>query len=130
MLQRHDQQRNWRRESILPDPSPSPASRDFSHRLSSDSFLSLNSPVSAYPWTPTTAVPAEYSQAGGGHDPLWFSSPEEMLNHCTTHWREKFVTTDLKNKNVLEEFAIRPFFMLLSVDAPLMVRYSRMKKYD
>lgn len=101
------------------------------HRISTaDSFLSMNSPLTPY-LTPshgisTNTVPRDTSRRHG--DTIWFSSADEMLDHCTRRWREKFVTMDLYHKGALEEFNIRPFFLLVSVDAPLMTRFERSKR--
>lgn len=48
-----------------------------------------------------------------------------MLDYATRSWRSNFVTTSLRTKEQLEVFAKRPFFLLLSVDAPLMTRWRR-----
>ncbi|KAF9074823.1 cytidine deaminase-like protein [Rhodocollybia butyracea] len=56
---------------------------------------------------------------------LSFSTPEEILDYVTCNWRSNFVTTDLGNREVLETFIKRPFFLLLSLDAPLTDRYRR-----
>lgn len=58
---------------------------------------------------------------------LNFSSPEQLLVYITKNWRENFVTVDLRTKELVESFIKRPFFMLVSVDAPLMQRFERSK---
>ncbi|KAK7465400.1 Deoxycytidine monophosphate (dCMP) deaminase [Stygiomarasmius scandens] len=59
---------------------------------------------------------------------LNFSSPEEVLDHITRHWRANFVTCDLHSKDQVEMFIKRPFFLLISVDAPLYDRFQRQQK--
>jgi len=59
---------------------------------------------------------------------LSFSSPEEVLDHITRHWRANFVTCDLHTKDQVEMFIKRPFFLLISVDAPLYDRFQRQQK--
>jgi hypothetical protein len=54
-----------------------------------------------------------------------FTSANEMLDYVTRNWRHNFVTTDLVDKTLLEEFVIRPFFLLANVDAPLLERFRR-----
>ncbi|THV07525.1 hypothetical protein K435DRAFT_709550 [Dendrothele bispora CBS 962.96] len=59
---------------------------------------------------------------------LTFSSPEEVLEHITRHWRMNFVTCDLQTLDLVEMFIKRPFFMLMSIDAPLYDRFQRYQK--
>ncbi|KAM0356743.1 hypothetical protein ACHAO7_004679 [Fusarium culmorum] len=57
-----------------------------------------------------------------------FSTPEELLDFVTKQWRSRYVTTDIPTEDVLDVFLRRPFFMLLSVDAPLTVRWRRFQE--
>lgn len=61
-------------------------------------------------------------------EPLIFHSPIAMLDYVTLNWKDNFVTTDLCTRALVGIFIKRPFFMLISVDAPLLVRYSRLQK--
>ncbi|KAL2264833.1 hypothetical protein VTJ83DRAFT_7343 [Remersonia thermophila] len=54
-----------------------------------------------------------------------FSTPEALLDFVTRHWRDRWVTTDIASEAVLDMYSRRPFFLLLSVDAPLTVRWHR-----
>lgn len=54
-----------------------------------------------------------------------FSTPDDLLDFVTKHWRERWVTTDIHSEAVLDLYTRRPFFLLLSVDAPLTVRWQR-----
>ena len=54
-----------------------------------------------------------------------FRSADEILEFVTKNWQSNWVTTYLPNESVLEQFARRPFFLLVSVDAPLMLRWQR-----
>ncbi|KAF4989760.1 hypothetical protein FGRMN_8911 [Fusarium graminum] len=54
-----------------------------------------------------------------------FSTAEELLDFVTKRWRSRFVTTDIPTEAVLDVFLRRPFFLLISVDAPLTVRWRR-----
>jgi dCMP deaminase len=56
---------------------------------------------------------------------LCFSNVEEILDYTTQHWRTNFVTESLTLKEEIDPFIIRPFFMLVSVDAPLLHRFRR-----
>ncbi|KAJ6440287.1 deoxycytidylate deaminase [Purpureocillium lavendulum] len=57
-----------------------------------------------------------------------FASPEALLEFVTKRWRSRFVTTDIPTEAVLDVFMRRPFFLLLSVDAPLTVRHRRFQR--
>ncbi|TFK36977.1 cytidine deaminase-like protein [Crucibulum laeve] len=59
------------------------------------------------------------------NQPLCFSSPEELLRFVTRNWQDHFVTADLRTRDLVESFVKRPFFLLLSVDAPLYERFQR-----
>jgi|SRR5271170_5062727 len=63
-------------------------------------------------------------QVNGSED-IWFDSMPEMVDYVTKRWRENFVTVDIWNEKDLEMVIKRPFFLLVSVDAPLTVRYNR-----
>ncbi|KAK0208768.1 cytidine deaminase-like protein [Desarmillaria ectypa] len=56
---------------------------------------------------------------------LTFDTPSAMLDYVTRNWRTRFVTVDLCTREHIERFIKRPFFMLLSVDAPILDRYRR-----
>lgn len=58
-------------------------------------------------------------------DQMTFSSHAELLDHITKNWQSDFVTVDLTSQSLLEKFSTRPFFMIISVDAPILVRYHR-----
>lgn len=51
-----------------------------------------------------------------------------MLNYVTENWRRNFVTCDLSNRQLLEPFTRRPFFLILQCDAPLMERFRRSQR--
>ncbi|KAF2436312.1 putative deoxycytidylate deaminase [Tothia fuscella] len=57
-----------------------------------------------------------------------FENAEEMLDFVTADWRENWVTTDIWDENVLDVFMRRPFFLLISVDAPVSVRWERFRE--
>ncbi|KAK4156282.1 cytidine deaminase-like protein [Chaetomidium leptoderma] len=54
-----------------------------------------------------------------------FSTPDDILDFVTKHWRERWVVTDIPNEHILDMYARRPFFLLISIDAPLTVRWQR-----
>ena len=56
-----------------------------------------------------------------------FRTAELLLDFVTAHWRERWVITDIWDENVLDVLTRRPFFLLVSVDAPVSVRWERFK---
>lgn len=49
-----------------------------------------------------------------------------MLDYATKNWRSHFVTEDIPaHVDLLDPFLKRPFFLLVEVDAPLLVRLAR-----
>lgn len=51
----------------------------------------------------------------------------ELLNYVTTNWRENFVLHDISELSNLDMFLKRPFFLLVSVDASLLIKFERFK---
>ncbi|KAI5119775.1 hypothetical protein M0805_009246 [Coniferiporia weirii] len=72
---------------------------------------------------------ADTGEISGVDGTLGFSEPARLLDHVTRHWREDFVTEDITTREVLEPFLKRPFVLLVSVDAPTLVRFHRHQKY-
>lgn len=58
---------------------------------------------------------------------LHFDSPEAMLHHVTAHWRTNYVTLDLDTTEMVGMFDKRPFFLLVGIEAPMMLRWTRAK---
>lgn len=54
-----------------------------------------------------------------------FSTTEDLLDFVTKRWRERWVTTDIYTESILDKLLRRPFFILVSVDAPVSVRWRR-----
>ncbi|KAG9095065.1 Deoxycytidine monophosphate (dCMP) deaminase [Ceratobasidium sp. UAMH 11750] len=48
-----------------------------------------------------------------------------LLNDITWNWQKDFVCTSITNLNMLRSCAQRPFFVLVSVDAPVLTRWKR-----
>ncbi|EGX95625.1 deoxycytidylate deaminase, putative [Cordyceps militaris CM01] len=59
------------------------------------------------------------------HESHTFDTAEALLDFVTLSWRSRFVTTDIPTEKALDVLLRRPFFMLLSTDAPLLVRWRR-----
>ncbi|PNS16112.1 hypothetical protein CAC42_4513 [Sphaceloma murrayae] len=59
--------------------------------------------------------------------PLSFTTPEALLDHVTASWTTNFVTTSLYSQHILDVLSRRPFFILISVSAPITIRYLRFR---
>jgi dCMP deaminase len=57
-----------------------------------------------------------------------FCTAEELVDFVTKSWQDRWVTTDLPSEAVLDIYSRRPFFLLISVDAPLTVRWQRFQQ--
>ncbi|KAI0913866.1 cytidine deaminase-like protein [Ustulina deusta] len=57
--------------------------------------------------------------------PPVFASEAELLDYVTKRWRSRWVTTDIYSEAVVDALSRRPFFILISVDAPVTVRWRR-----
>ncbi|KAG0634595.1 cytidine deaminase-like protein [Tuber brumale] len=59
-----------------------------------------------------------------------YSSSKCLLSYITQNWSKRFVMLGMGSvePKVLETFLRRPFFLLLSVDAPTLVRWQRYQK--
>lgn len=102
----------------IPDPRAAAGSlpeKDASSVASTDSQLAISS--SSPPLTDGTssALPSE----------LTFTSPQALLDYVTPRWRDRWVLTDIHSESVLDILATRPFFLLVSVDAPITIRWRR-----
>lgn len=56
-----------------------------------------------------------------------FACVESLLDFVTKKWQQRWVTTDVWNEKVLENLLRRPFFVLVSVDAPVSLRWKRLQ---
>ncbi|POS74427.1 deoxycytidylate deaminase [Diaporthe helianthi] len=57
-----------------------------------------------------------------------FHTSDELLEYVTQRWQERWVTTDVMSKKVLDAYSRRPSFLLISVDAPILVRWQRYQR--
>ncbi|PVH92402.1 hypothetical protein DM02DRAFT_700005 [Periconia macrospinosa] len=83
------------------------------------------------------ATPAVEKSASNAHvsslersptdDRYTFANIDTLLDFVTLHWRERFVTTDIWDDKVVDALLRRPFFLLVSVDAPVSTRWQRFK---
>ena len=58
---------------------------------------------------------------------LEFATIEELRNFVTPRWNERWVTTSIYSQGALDVLLHRPFFLLISIDAPVYLRWSRFK---
>jgi len=69
--------------------------------------------------------------AGSLHEPVYdnltFTTVEALLDFVTTRWRDRWIINGIWSEKVLEALLRRPFFLLISVDAPISVRWQRYK---
>ena len=90
----------------------------------------MNSPT---PADPSNGVGRETAVAATPIDGVfvrrvWSRSPREMLDHVTRDWRNHYVTVDVLSYDELNEFAIRPFVLIVSLGAPILERFTRMTR--
>jgi dCMP deaminase len=57
-----------------------------------------------------------------------FQTVFDLVDFVTKRWRERWVTTDIYNESILDILVRRPFFILISVDAPVSVRWKRFQQ--
>ena len=98
--------------------SSSPPVGAFSGALNSSALTTKN----GYDSSSDTSLALRPLAAAQHHT---FASPEDLLDFVTLRWQSRFVTTDIPTEAVLDVFVRRPFFLLLSIDAPLTVRWRR-----
>lgn len=65
------------------------------------------------------------NQTAEKDDSNHFSSVSSLVDFVTKRWRNRYVITDVHTESVLDVLVRRPFFILISVDAPLHVRWKR-----
>ncbi|KUJ16017.1 uncharacterized protein LY89DRAFT_648126 [Mollisia scopiformis] len=61
-------------------------------------------------------------------DQSTFRNSEELLDFVTKRWRERWVTTDIHTESILDKLLRRPFFILVSIDAPVSIRWKRFQE--
>ncbi|ORY03135.1 cytidine deaminase-like protein [Clohesyomyces aquaticus] len=80
----------------------------------------------------TSTTPAVEKSANDAHVPstdaegeFTFPNVDALLEFVTLRWQEPWVTTDVWDEGVVDALLRRPFFLLVSVDAPVSVRWQR-----
>jgi dCMP deaminase len=61
-------------------------------------------------------------------DDYTFHTVQTLVDFVTKRWHERWVTTNIYSEPVLDIFVRRPFFILISVDAPVTVRWKRFQQ--
>ncbi|KAL4901961.1 hypothetical protein BDW74DRAFT_159327 [Aspergillus multicolor] len=74
---------------------------------------------------PRLQAPNSFDEAIGGASPIEFETFGSLLDFATKRWQESWVTTCIGNASTLDRFLQRPFFLLVSVDAPVSLRWKR-----
>ncbi|KAK8126423.1 cytidine and deoxycytidylate deaminase zinc-binding domain-containing protein [Apiospora kogelbergensis] len=74
------------------------------------------------PSDPAEQIPAPSKPSPPAHS---FTSATDLLDFVTKYWRSRWVTTDIHDEAVLDILSRRPFFILVSVDAPIVIRWRR-----
>ena len=57
-----------------------------------------------------------------------FSTIDSLVAFLIERWKERWVTTDIWDNDILKQLSTRPFFILISVEAPLSTRWHRLKE--
>ena len=61
-------------------------------------------------------------------DQTSFCDVDSLLEFVTKNWKQRWVLTDIWNEEILEHLLRRPFFILVSVDAPVSLRWKRFRE--
>jgi dCMP deaminase len=95
-----------------------------------DSFLTLNSPIPADPSDATGGGDTSVASRIGGVfiKRVWSRNLQDMLDHVTRDWGNNYVTEDVLSSDDLREFAVRPFVLIVRLDAPILERFRRMTR--
>ena len=67
----------------------------------------------------------EIEEKGNAQPEIVFERVDLLLDFVTKRWREHWVTTDIWDGATLDLLIQRPFFLLVSVDAPVSLRWKR-----
>lgn len=68
------------------------------------------------------------SSLASSHEKLTFKDVDDLFEFVTPRWQQRWVTTDIFTEAVLDVLVRRPFFILVSVDAPVTVRWKRFQQ--
>lgn len=65
------------------------------------------------------------NNTSGGEPSLVFENFGSLIDFATRRWQERWVTTSIGDASTVDRFLQRPFFLLVSVDAPVSLRWQR-----
>ncbi|KAI8055803.1 cytidine deaminase-like protein [Syncephalis plumigaleata] len=68
---------------------------------------------------------ANNSDDNDNNDAIVFPNDKSLIAYVTTRWQKRYVTCDIHTIDTIKQYRHRPFFLLLSIDAPILVRYAR-----
>ena len=75
-----------------------------------------------------TSVSTSHAAGGiSGTEQREFTDIDSLLQFITKQWKRRWVTTDVWNEGILENLLRRPSFILVSIDAPVSLRWKRLK---
>lgn len=63
--------------------------------------------------------------AAGDLEPYNYASFDALLDDVTAHWRTNYVILHIDDLDTLQKLQKRPFFLHVSIDAPVNLRYQR-----
>ncbi|KAK6584228.1 hypothetical protein PZA11_003958 [Diplocarpon coronariae] len=85
--------------------------------------------VSAHDRNGEVSMPADIIGTGLRNcNEYTFDTADFLLDFVTKSWQSFWVTTDIHSEAVLDKLDRRPFFILVSVDAPIHVRWKRFQE--
>ncbi|TPX55722.1 hypothetical protein PhCBS80983_g05090 [Powellomyces hirtus] len=70
---------------------------------------------------------AKTLEKGAPQTPFRFSTAIDLVHYVTSHWSKDFVLVSIENVSDWEPLSKRPFCLLVAVDAPLSVRFTRFR---
>ncbi|KAK2735635.1 Deoxycytidine monophosphate (dCMP) deaminase [Myotisia sp. PD_48] len=74
---------------------------------------------------PESRLSEQYRNPATSDPARIFQTTEELIEFVTPRWREHWVTMDIQDGAALEKLRLRPFFLLIGIDAPITLRWRR-----
>ena len=76
---------------------------------------------------PSLAFVPDDTEATVLHKPLVFCKIVDLVDFVTRNWRERLVLGNVDDEILLDSLLRRPFFLLVSIEAPTTLRWTRFK---
>ncbi|KAI1814021.1 cytidine deaminase-like protein [Poronia punctata] len=105
-------------------PAQAPVQDESSHSETAGTQINPNTPAGAVKSHLTSSQEPHYWAGRDTTSPHTFGSVGDLLDFVTKNWRSRWVT-GIYSEAVLDALSRRPFFILISVDAPMTVRWLR-----